>query len=137
MNKQMKKIITPDIIYLPPEIRARLTRLCPYVGSHIPHLARENAKSLDPVPSGWQWDEDGWGNLQWELELCDLDNDRTVDPAGYVAIRPLEHGKYALIFVIGLGVIGLKWPDPVFDSMQEAKRFLDALLAISTPQIPV
>jgi hypothetical protein len=120
------------------EIRANLKRLCPYVGSNIPDSVRENARDLwwdcyDPAKSGhWQWD-DGSGVYQCELELCDLDAE-TVDPAGYVAIRPIGQGKYALTFVLD------KKYDPgdvTFSSILEAKRFLDTLLAADTPEIPL
>jgi hypothetical protein len=119
-------------------VRARLKRLCPYVGSNIPDSVRENARHLCP-PSydpdkylkylGWQWD-DGSGLYQCELELCDMDSD-TIDPAGYVAIRPLEHGEYALKFVWDLKLNLL-----IFQTMEEAKSYLDTLLAAPTPQIP-
>jgi hypothetical protein len=128
---------------IPSEVRAELKRLSPYLGeSYIPELARENAKKVwdhrDPEEfATWQWDVDASGNWQWELELCDLDA-RTIDPAGYVAIRPLKQGKYLLVFVLVL-----QWPagfDPknfIFDSMQEAKAFLHNLLGADTPPIPL
>jgi hypothetical protein len=85
--------------------------------------------------AGWQWD-DGSGIYQCELEFCDMDADY-LDPAGYVAIRPLGHGKCALIVVICT-----RWADGfdpsnlIFHTMQEAKRYLDTLLAVDTPEIP-
>ena len=75
------------------EIRAKLKRLCPYVGSYIPNSVRENARQFWRTPfdpdkyAGWQWD-DGSGFYKCELEFCDMDAD-CIDPAGYVAIRPL------------------------------------------------
>ena len=84
------------------EIRAYLKRLCPYVGPNIPNSVREKARDFWSAPgdpdsnTGWQWD-DGSGFYQCELELCDLDNDWTIDPVGYVAIRPLTQGKFALV----------------------------------------
>jgi len=88
--------------------------------------------------------------------LCDMDA-TTIDTAGYVAIRPLEQDKYALIFMLGIPELsGPKkkfedFSDPetflsdppryrkdlIFDSIQEAKRCLDALLAADTPEIPL
>jgi hypothetical protein len=116
------------------EIRAKLSRWCPYVGSDIPNSVREKARDFwapyDPDKyAGWQWD-DGSGFYQCELELCDVDADY-IDPEGYVAIRPLEQDKCALIFVrCGEGFL-------IFQTMQEAKRYLDTLLAAATPEIPL
>ena len=124
------------------EIRGKLKRLCPYVGSNIPNSVRAKAREFWPAPYGpdeyadWQWD-DGSGFYQCELELCDMDADH-VDPAGYVAIRPLGQGECALIFVICGG--WTKRFDPrnlIFQTMQEAKRYLDTLLAADTPEIPL
>jgi hypothetical protein len=61
-----------------------------------------------------------------------------IDPAGYVAIRPLGQGECALIFVICAG--WAKGFDPrnlIFQTVQEAKRYLDMLLAADTPEIPL
>jgi hypothetical protein len=127
---------------IPKKIRAKLKRLCPYVGSYIPNSVRENARDFWPAPydpdkhAGWQWD-DGSGFYQCELELCDMDADH-IDPAGYVAIRPLGQGECALIFVICAG--WAKGFDPrnlIFQTVQEAKRYLDTLLAADTPEIPL
>jgi hypothetical protein len=123
------------------EIRGTLKRLCPYVGSNIPNSVREKAIDFwapyDPDKyAGWQWD-DGSGFYQCELELCDMDADY-IDPEGYVAIRPLERGKWALIFVLCP-----KWADAfdpsdfIFHTMRQAKHYLDALLAADTPEIPL
>jgi len=124
------------------QIRSKLKRLCPYVGSDIPASVRQNARNYwwepryDPNKDpGWKWD-DGSDFYQCELLLCDMDAD-TIDPAGYVAIRPLEEDKFALIFVLCP-----KWAedfDPsnlAFDSIKEAKQYLDPLLAFNTPEIP-
>jgi hypothetical protein len=127
------------------EIRAELKRLCPYVGSNIPDSVRENARELcnrtDPhdvdEAFGWHWDH-GSGIYQCELELCDLDNDWTIDPAGYVAIRPLKQGKFALVFDSCLSSADEIDPRNLrFPTVQEAKQFLDSLLAADTPEIPV
>jgi hypothetical protein len=48
--------------------------------------------SPDHEPGQWKWD-DGSGTYQCELELCDLDS-RLLDPAGYVAIVPLEDPRF-------------------------------------------
>jgi hypothetical protein len=125
---------------IPEQIRTKLKRLCPYVGPYIPETVKEKAKqfwpSSRPEQGTWQWDEDS-DTLQWEIDLWNMDDDH-IDPEGYVAIRPLEHGKYALIFVIDE-----EWPegfDPgnlVFSSIEQAKHYLDTLLAADTPEIPI
>ena len=81
------------------KIRGKLKRLCPYVGSNIPNSVREKARDFwapyDPDKyAGWQWD-DGSGFYQCELELCDMATD-IIEPAGYVAIRPMGQGECAL-----------------------------------------
>ena len=118
------------------QIRAKLKRLCPYAGPYIPNSVRQNARHIWTAPydpgkdAGWWWDED-----QWALLLCNIDA-HTIDPAGYVAIRPLEQDQYALIFVLGI-----KWAEGfgsinlIFDTTQEAKYYLDTLLAADTPEI--
>jgi hypothetical protein len=125
--------------HLPVEIRARLKRLCPYVGRDIPDSVKENARHVFPYGlkyAGWQWEQDGGEHYQCELELCDMDAD-TIDPAGYVAIRPIGQNKYALIFVICAGwAKGFDPEELVFPSMQEAQHFLDRLLAAETPAGP-
>jgi hypothetical protein len=120
------------------EIRAKLKRLSPYIGTHIPDsvkIMRDGlwAPSEVPEKAGWNWD-DGSGFYQCELLLCDLDVDDVVDPAGYVAIRPLKAGNYALVFVVDP-----EWhPDNlIFPTIEEAKRYLDTLLAADTPEIPL
>jgi hypothetical protein len=124
---------------IPNEIRARLKRLSPYAGPFVPDSVRENAKYVWPAHcdqskcAGWIW-EGGSGVYQCELELCDLDEETVIDPAGYVAIRPLEDGRWALIFVIS----GIKWDpeDLVFPTKEAAKHYLDTLLAAETPLLP-
>jgi hypothetical protein len=124
------------------EIRAYLKRLCPYVGPNIPNSVREKARDFwapyDPDEyAGWQWDR-GSGFYQCELELCDLDNDWTIDPVGYVAIRPLRQGKFALVLDSCLSSADEIDPSNLrFPTVQEAKQFLDSLLAADTPEIPV
>jgi len=115
----------------------KMKRLCPYVGPNIPDRARQNAKEFWPPPldpdeyAGWQWDA-GSGHYQAELELCDL-TATTIDPSGYAAIRPLGPNKFVLIFV---GCFGSPGEDLTFLTMQEAKRYLDTLLAAKSPEIP-
>jgi len=61
-----------------------------------------------------------------------------IEPEVYVAIRPLGQDKCALIFVICAG--WAKGFDPrnlIFQTVQEAKRYLDTLLAADTPEIPL
>jgi len=139
------------------EVRAKLKRLCPYIGPNVPESVRQSARGFwgdryDPENTGqWLWD-DGSGAYQCEVELCDMDA-KTCDPAGYVAIRPLEQDKYALIFMLGIPELSgppAPWllpetflSDPpsyrknlIFDSIQEAKRYLDTLIAYPTPDIP-
>ena len=127
---------------IPEDIRANLKRLCPYIGPYIPDSVRQNARSLwwrdyNPEKSGeWRWD-DGSGFYQCELELCDMDV-HVIDPAGYVAIRPLRGNKYALVFVLSVGrAKGFDSENLIFDSIRAAKRFLDTLLAADTPEIPL
>jgi len=69
--------------------------------------------------------------------LCDIDADH-IDPEGYVAIRPLKQGKFALIFVMcSRWAIRFDPSNLIFQSMEEAKRYLDTLLAAETPEIPL
>jgi hypothetical protein len=123
---------------IPKKIRAKLKRLCLYVGSFIPKSVRENARQFWPAPydvdehAGWHWDN-GSGFYQWELELCDIDADH-IDPAGYVAIRPLGPGQCALEFVI---CDTESFHPIIFQAVEEAKRYLDSLLAADTPKIPL
>jgi hypothetical protein len=113
------------------QIRAKLKRLCPYFGSYIPNSVRQDAGE-DP---GWFWD-DGGDFFQCVLPICDIDAE-TIDPAGYVAIRPLEKDQYALVFVIcPRWADGFEPSNLIFETMQEAKHYLDTLLAADTPEIP-
>lgn len=120
-------------------IRAKLKRLCPYVGSDIPDSVRQKAREMWPAPRDpdrdacWQWDG-GSGDWQWELELCDMDDSDVIDPAGYVAIRPVAQSEYALFFVLRSWELdGCDRCPRTFQSVQEAKRYLDTLLAADTP----
>lgn len=124
----------------PEEIRAKLKRLCPYQGASIPESVRQMGKGYwgpkYPEQHGhWFWDDgdgDGW---QYVLHLCDMDVD-TCNPAGHVAIIPLKNGKYRLNFVIAYGGATEFNPENlIFGSTEEAKRFLDRLLAFNTPEI--
>jgi hypothetical protein len=130
---------------IPEKIRATLKRLCPYVGPNIPESVRKKTRELwkhwrgtidlDEC-AGWQWDAES-GFYQCELELCDLD-DWTIDPKGYVAIRPLKQGKFALVFDSLLSSADEIDPSKlIFPTVEEAKRYLDRLLAADTPLIPV
>jgi hypothetical protein len=117
-------------------LRANLKKLCPYSGPHIPNSVREKAiqcwpaRNVDEV-AGWQWDDEG--PRRWELDLCDLDADH-VDPDGYAAIRPLGQGKCTLE-ILATGVEDFS--PLIFQTVQEAKRYLDTLLAAETPKIPL
>jgi hypothetical protein len=123
---------------IPEQIRAKLKQLYPYVGSYIPDSVRQNGieRTRAGYTPGWFWD-DGGDFLQCVLHICDMDA-KTIDSAGYVAIIPLDQDQYALVFVVGL-----KWADGfdpsnlIFDTMQEAKHYLDMLLAVDTPEIPL
>jgi hypothetical protein len=68
-------------------------RLSPYVGPNIPEQVRELAKGLfrgPEVAGGWQRDG-GSGTFGCELLLCDQDSE-TEDPAGYIAVVPMQDG---------------------------------------------
>jgi hypothetical protein len=154
-------------------------RLSPYIGPAIPGQVRQNAKDLWPNialdsrnhPGGWEWSA-GSGTYECELSLCDMDAE-TVDPAGYVAIVPMQEGVgyteadfsarieeqlsgklpraledcrpkkepigYCIRFVLhdkkfrtDEEVAAAK----IFESIPQAKAFLDSILAFETPQIP-
>jgi hypothetical protein len=117
---------------IPEQIRAELKRLSPYVGDNIQDTVREAARHylLDDENAGWEWDC-GSGFWQCEMELWNMDSD-TCDPEGFVVIRPLAAGGYALIFEF------LNWPPEnlVFLTMPAAKAYLDTLLAAETPELP-
>jgi hypothetical protein len=74
---------------------------------------------------GWWWDED-----QWALLLSDLNDTDSADEAGYVAIVPTEYRRWAIRFVID----ELASDDLFFvrDTLEEAKRHVDMLLASDT-----
>lgn len=121
---------------IPDEIRARLKRLSPYNGPFVPRSVKAMAHDIwgpdHPNHGGWDW-EAGSGIYQCELMLCDMDCG-TADIAGYVGIAPLSDGTFLLNFVIGP-----EWNIPedlIFHSLQDAKRYLDTLLAVSSPEVP-
>jgi hypothetical protein len=120
---------------IPKEIRAKLKRLSPYIGD-VPESVRQKAREFWSAPrcnvdedAGWHWDN-GSGFYQWELELCDIDADH-IDPQGYVALRPLGQGV-TLEFVI---VDSFHLKNLIFQTVQEAQRYLDTLLAADTPPL--
>jgi hypothetical protein len=87
--------------------------------------------------TNWWWDHPFPGDVgedgRWELDLYSID-DLTEDGfAGFVALAPLENGRWALIFTIEEESthFGLTRP-----TLQDAKAVLDRLLATSTPDIP-
>jgi hypothetical protein len=115
--------------------------------NQIPDEMRAVLKRLGPdddIPRGrireWDWDEGEW---DWEIELRDTVRD--VD-GGYVAIVPLKNGrrfehrikpppshrKWAL----RISWEGITNDILIRGSLSEAKRRLDMLLGISTPEIP-
>jgi hypothetical protein len=117
----------------------------------ISDAVRAALKRLGPddnIPEGttlrWDWDDGEW---DWELSLRDTQRD--VD-CGYVAIVPLKDGRrfecriepppshngWALRFVVTSSTIDVAIPDILIKgSLQEAKRRLDVLLGIDTPEI--
>jgi hypothetical protein len=117
-------------------------RLSPYIGPNIPEQVRQNFKDLwhNEVcyyePGGWAWD-DGSGLYQCELELCDMDSD-TIDPAGYVAIVPLEGGRCRIRCVLDEKFQADEeiLTSKIFETISQAKAFLDSVLAFATPEIP-
>jgi hypothetical protein len=116
-------------------------RLSPYVGPNIPEWVHQYAEEIwrdEPDREGqWKWDE-GSGTHQCELLLCDLDS-LLLDPAGYVAIVPLEDGTFFIRNTLcgGLSKEDVKIAESrIFDSIQQAKAFLDSVLAFPTPEIP-
>jgi hypothetical protein len=64
-----------------------------------------------------------------------MDSD-VVGTAGYVAIVPLELGKARLRFVV-LTIDCAMFENRIFSSMEEAKRFVDSLLAFESGEIPI
>jgi hypothetical protein len=122
---------------IPKEIREKLKRLSPYIGADVPESVRQKAREFWPThhmeeDAGWHCDGDVIG---WELELCDIDAD-FIDPAGYAAIRPLGQGEFALEFVI-IASFHFHPKNLIFQTVQEAQRYLDTLLAADTPKIPL
>jgi hypothetical protein len=118
--------------------------------NQIPDQIRAVLKRLGPdndIPTGgtpqWAWDDGEW---DWELLVRDQVED--ID-CGYVAIVPLKNGRrfehrikpppshqeWALRFVCDCINIGI--PDILIrGSLHQAKRQLDMLLGINTPEIP-
>jgi hypothetical protein len=114
-----------------------------YVGAHLPKELRQRFGALwhnipcGYEPGGWAW-EFGSGFFQCELIVCDLDSE--FETVGYLAIQPLSEQKPYWIncvlcdkkFDADAEVVRSK----IFDSMSEAKAFLDSILAFPTPEIP-
>jgi hypothetical protein len=126
-------------------------RLSPYIGPNIPEQVRQNAKDVwynmpPDYDCGWKW-SGGSGTYQCELVLCDME---TIDPAGYVAIVPLEDLR------IPFRIEGERkrcWircvlddekfqadeeilTSKIFNTFQQAKSLIDSVLAFDTPEIP-
>jgi hypothetical protein len=114
------------------EKRTELKKLYSYAGTDLPDSVKQKAMELSAmgVSTGWIWDNGG-DCFQCVLHLCDMDA-KTIDSAGYAAIRPIGESQYALEFCL--------WPSCdlslIFQTMQEAQRYLDTLLGADTPQIP-
>jgi hypothetical protein len=104
--------------------------------SDIDPQVRAGLKQLQCTAGyGWWWDED-----QWALLLSDLNDTDSADEAGYLAIVPIEARRWAIRFVIPEEwARGLASDDLLFirDTLQEAKRHVDMLLASDTPDIPL
>ena len=128
---------------IPPEVRAQLKRFSAPVGRFVPDAIRKTARQYYPArydlneeTAGWCWDDaDGYCYLDlWSMEQTDC-----CDPVGWVAICPLEQGGYTLEFRLDL-----EWSedddldpeDLVFQTMEQAKSFLDGALACNTPPLP-
>jgi hypothetical protein len=118
-------------------------RLSPYIGPNIPEQIRQYQKALMPFDrefGEWEWAdrEDGTGTYHWTLLLWDMDSD-TIDPAGYVSIVPLEDGTCFVNDCLGkkfeanAKILSSK----IFETIPQAKAFLDSVLAFDTPEIPV
>ena len=115
----------------------------------ISDAVRAALKRLGPddnIPDGTTLCSD-WDDSQWDWELSIRDTQEDVD-CGYVAIVPLKNGRrfehrikpppshneWALHFV---ATIDIAIPDILIKgSLYEAKRRLDMLLGIDTPEIP-
>jgi hypothetical protein len=120
--------------------------------NQIPDQIRAVLKRLGPdddIPPGrtleWDWDSGEW---DWELSVRDTQADLD---CGYVAIVPVKNGRrfehrikpppshqgWALRFVCASSTINIAIPDILIKgSLHEAKRRLDMLLGINTPEIP-
>jgi hypothetical protein len=102
---------------------------------------RTELKNLvaDPVPGRWYWDDGEW---DWELSLRNAREDVDAD---YVAIIPLKNGrrfKHKLEPPFShdcwaINIVGADCPMILVNgSLEEAKRTLDQLLEVPTPEIP-
>jgi hypothetical protein len=128
-----------------------LKRLSSYTGPNIPEWVREYGEKIwhdappDHEPGQWKWD-DGSGTYQCELLLCDLDS-RLLDPAGYIAIVPLEdprdpfriEGERCWIRCVldeKFKADAKAFTSRIFDSFSQAKAVLDVALAFRTSEIP-
>jgi len=110
--------------------------------NQIPDHIRARLKQLGPDHgTSWDWDTGEW---DWELSLRNTQTDRD---CGYVAIvglkggrryawqvkPPSTHQEWALRFVCDDVAV----PDILIrGSLHQAKRWLDALLGINTPELP-
>ena len=129
----------PEIIRakddIPDDIRARLKQICPFTGPGVPQSVQERKGDLLGI---WLWhdemdDDDDDTPGQWEIALCDMNDDESGDTAGTAVIRPSDnkYDEYTLFF------IGLEWAGVFdFDDLLSAKRCLDELLFTATPRIP-
>jgi hypothetical protein len=114
-------------------------RLSPYVGPDIPEQVRQNAQDFWDglsLPPGYQPGNWEWVGLGFELDLCNLDSD-SIDPVS-LAIIPRKDGTC----VIACSICGRQFKEDIgiaeskiFDSIQQAKAFLDSVLALPTPEI--
>jgi hypothetical protein len=95
---------------------------------------RATLKQLYATPGySWWWDEEGEDGPQWALLLHD-DSD-TADDAGYIAIRQTDW-RWAVKVVLGEPGISPNQPIFVCDTLQEAKRKVDMLIAFDSGPIP-
>jgi hypothetical protein len=127
-----------ELPHIHPEVLAALKRLYPASGPDTPDWVKYAAAREETA--GWHWDC-GSGECQWEIEVYSPDTEST-DPVGFVVIRPVGD-KYVVIFDFEREWPA-EWPkelnpdpeDLTFPVIEWAKKFLDELLATSTPPIP-